>query len=83
LVAGGGPLPWACSPEASRAALLGQLSQELALLRYVDQATQIVTLDQVAATVECGPGPGWYVEQVRSHADIGLTHFYLHRVGSD
>ena len=64
-------------------ALPGQLSQELALPLYYDQATQIVTPDQVAEKVICGPDPEKYVAQVRAYADAGFTHVYIHQVGPD
>ena len=64
-------------------ALPGQLSQELALPLYYDQATQVVTPDQVAEEVICGPDPEKYVAQIRAYVDAGFTHVYIHQVGSD
>ena len=64
-------------------ALPGQLSQELALPLYYDQATQIVTPDQVAEKVVCGPDPEKYLDKIRAFADAGFTHVYLHQVGPD
>jgi len=64
-------------------ALPGQLSQELALPLYFDQASEIVTPDQVADKVLSGPDPARYLERIQAFADAGFTHVYLHQIGPD
>jgi coenzyme F420-dependent glucose-6-phosphate dehydrogenase len=83
---------WAASEEQGKrtahewwpnAAVRGDLSQELALPRHFEHAAQMVTEDDVAETVVCGPDAGAYLEQIEAYADAGFDHVYLHQVGPD
>ncbi|MBA3365121.1 MAG: TIGR03557 family F420-dependent LLM class oxidoreductase [Actinobacteria bacterium] len=65
------------------AGIKGDLSQELALPRHFEQAAQMVTEDDVAESVACGPDPDRHLEQIRKFADAGVDHVYIHQVGSD
>jgi G6PDH family F420-dependent oxidoreductase len=65
------------------AAVKGGLSQELALPRHFEDAAEMVSEDDVAATVVCGPDPDGYVAQIEAYADAGFDHVYLHQVGPD
>jgi coenzyme F420-dependent glucose-6-phosphate dehydrogenase len=65
------------------AALKGQLSQDLPTPTHFEQASQMVTEDEVASTVPCGPDPEAVVESIRQYEDAGYTHLYLHQVGPD
>ena len=65
------------------AAIKGDLSQELPLPAHFEQAAQMVTEDDVAETVVCGPDPEPYLEQIRQYADAGYDHIYLHQIGPD
>lgn len=64
-------------------ALPGQLSQELALPVYFEQAMKAVTPEMVAESIVCGPDPESYRKKIQSYADAGFTHVYLHQVGPD
>jgi coenzyme F420-dependent glucose-6-phosphate dehydrogenase len=64
-------------------ALPGQLSQELAIPKYFDDAAQIVTGAMVAASIVCGPDPAPYHAQIEAYVRAGFTHVYLHQVGPD
>ncbi|MGI8483492.1 MAG: TIGR03557 family F420-dependent LLM class oxidoreductase [Thermomicrobiales bacterium] len=64
-------------------ALPGQLSQELALPAYFEQATQLVTPEQATKHIVCGPDTEKYLEQIKTYADAGFTHVYLHQIGPD
>jgi coenzyme F420-dependent glucose-6-phosphate dehydrogenase len=64
-------------------ALAGELGQELPLPRHFEQATQMVTEDDIAQTVICGPDAQRHVDAVREFADAGFTHVYVHQVGHD
>ena len=64
-------------------ALPGQLSQELALPLYFQQATQAVTVDMVAEKVVCGPDPERFRAEVQKFVDAGFSHIYLHQIGPD
>jgi coenzyme F420-dependent glucose-6-phosphate dehydrogenase len=65
------------------AGIKGDLSQELALPRHFEQAAQMVSPDDVAEMVVCGPDPDPYVEQISAYLDAGFDHVYLHQVGRD
>jgi G6PDH family F420-dependent oxidoreductase len=69
-----------CWPNA---ALPGDLGQELPLPRQYQQATSIVTPDQVAESVVCGPDPDRHREAIDEFEQAGFDHVYVHQVGSD
>ena len=64
-------------------ALPGQLSQELALPAYFEQATQIITPEEATKHIVCGPDTQKYIDQIQSYADAGFTHVYIHQIGPD
>ncbi|HEV2527069.1 MAG TPA: TIGR03557 family F420-dependent LLM class oxidoreductase [Thermomicrobiales bacterium] len=64
-------------------AVPGQLSQELALPLYYEQAAQLATVDQMKESVVCGPDPAKYHEKIKAYVDAGFTHLYIHDVGPD
>jgi coenzyme F420-dependent glucose-6-phosphate dehydrogenase len=83
---------WAESEEEARrtafewwpnAAIKGALSQELPLPRHFEDAAEMVSEDDVAETIVCGPEPDRFVEQIEEYADAGFDHVYLHQVGPD
>jgi coenzyme F420-dependent glucose-6-phosphate dehydrogenase len=65
------------------AAIAGALSQELALPRHFEDAAEMVSENDVAEKIVCGPDAGRYVEQIEEYADAGFDHVYLHQVGPD
>jgi coenzyme F420-dependent glucose-6-phosphate dehydrogenase len=65
------------------AALTGDLSQELALPRHFEGAAEMVSEDDVAEKIVCGPDSDKYFEQIEKYADAGFDHVYLHQVGPD
>jgi hypothetical protein len=65
------------------AALKGPLAQELALPRHFEEASQMVTEDDVAESVVCGPDPEKHLEGIQQFVDAGFDHVYLHQVGLD
>ena len=65
------------------AALPGELGQELALPRHFEQAAQLVTEDDVAEKVVCGPDPAKHLELIERFAGAGFDHVYVHQVGPD
>jgi coenzyme F420-dependent glucose-6-phosphate dehydrogenase len=58
-------------------------TQDLPTPQHFEQAIQMVTEDDMAATVPCGPDVGRHVEMVQTFADAGFTHVYLQQVGPD
>jgi coenzyme F420-dependent glucose-6-phosphate dehydrogenase len=81
---------WADSEEEAKktafeiwpnAAIKGELAQELPNPEHFEQAAQMVTPDEVAKSVICGPDPEPILDQIREYDDAGYTHVYLHQVG--
>jgi G6PDH family F420-dependent oxidoreductase len=64
-------------------ALPGQLSQELALPEYFQEAAKIVTPELIQQKVVCGPDPQAYLDKIAEYAKAGFTHVYIHQVGPD
>jgi G6PDH family F420-dependent oxidoreductase len=69
-----------CWPNA---ALQGPLGQELPLPSHFEAAAGMVTEDDVAKMVVCGPDPEAYAEGIDKYVDAGYTHVYLHQVGAE
>jgi G6PDH family F420-dependent oxidoreductase len=62
------------------AALSGELGQELAHPRHFEQASELITEEQVGQAVVCGPDPDRHAEALRAFADAGFTHLAIHQV---
>jgi coenzyme F420-dependent glucose-6-phosphate dehydrogenase len=65
------------------AAITGDLGQELPLPLHFEQATKMVTPDDVAETVVCGPDPDANLEKIAEFVEAGFDHVYVHQVGPD
>jgi coenzyme F420-dependent glucose-6-phosphate dehydrogenase len=65
------------------AAVAGALSQELPLPQHYEEATELVTEDDVAEKIPCGPDPERHVEAIRKYVDAGFDHVYVHQIGPD
>lgn len=65
------------------AALRGELTQELPLPRHFEQAAEMVTREELAKVVVCGPDPDRHVEMIRRYQDAGYDHVVVHQVGPD
>jgi coenzyme F420-dependent glucose-6-phosphate dehydrogenase len=65
------------------AGLPGELSVELALPRHFEQATELVTEDDVAEKIICGPDADAHRAAIEEYADAGYDHVYVHQVGPD
>ena len=83
---------WAKSrPEAIRTALewwpnaglRGTLPQELPLPSHFEQAAAMVSEDDIADAIACGPDPSEHLEKIRAFVDAGYDHVYIHQVGPD
>jgi coenzyme F420-dependent glucose-6-phosphate dehydrogenase len=64
-------------------ALPGALGQELATPVFFEQAAQMVTEDDVAETVPCGPDPERYAEAIGEFGRAGYTHVWVHQIGEN
>jgi coenzyme F420-dependent glucose-6-phosphate dehydrogenase len=65
------------------AGLEGPLGQELAIPEHYEAAAQLLSEDDVAETVVCGPDPERHLEAIREYEQAGFTHVYVHQVGPD
>lgn len=65
------------------AAIPGQLSQELAVPTFFEQAAKMVTEDDVAQKVICGPDPQRHIEGIQQYLDAGIEYVCVHQIGPD
>jgi G6PDH family F420-dependent oxidoreductase len=65
------------------AGLKGPLAQELALPSHFEAAAQMVTEDDIAEQVVCGPDPDRHAAAIEKYAEAGYDHVYVHQVGAD
>jgi coenzyme F420-dependent glucose-6-phosphate dehydrogenase len=65
------------------AGLEGPLSQELAIPAHYEAAAKLLSEDDVAETVICGPDPERHLEAIREYEQAGFDHVYVHQVGRD
>jgi coenzyme F420-dependent glucose-6-phosphate dehydrogenase len=65
------------------AAIRGDVGAELPLPRQFEQLAEMVTEDQIAESLVCGPDPEPILEKVKAYEDAGYTQVYLHQVGPD
>jgi G6PDH family F420-dependent oxidoreductase len=65
------------------AGLKGQLSQELALPLHFEQAVGLVTEEELAKDVICGPDAQRHIKAIREYLDAGFDYVYVHQVGPD
>lgn len=61
----------------------GELGQELPLPRHFEQAAKMVSEEDVASQVVCGPDAGRHLDAIRSFTDAGFDHVYVHQIGPD
>ncbi len=61
----------------------GELTQELPMPAHFEQASQLVTEDQVAEVIVCGPDPERHVEMIEKYFDAGFDEVYVSQVGKD
>ncbi|MEW6223000.1 MAG: TIGR03557 family F420-dependent LLM class oxidoreductase [Chloroflexota bacterium] len=85
-------LSWAPSEREARqvahewwptAALPGEVTQELPNPAQFTDLVRVVTEDQVAEAISCGPDPETHLAKIREYVDAGFDHVYLHQVGPD
>jgi G6PDH family F420-dependent oxidoreductase len=65
------------------AANKGELSQELPTPGHFEQLAKMITQDQVAESVICGPDPKRHIKAIQEFVDAGFDHIYIHQVGHD
>ena len=65
------------------AGIEGELTQELKTPAHFEQAAKMVTEDQIAEAIPCGPDPAKHLKSIREYADAGFDRICLHQVGPD
>ncbi|MFB6188799.1 MAG: TIGR03557 family F420-dependent LLM class oxidoreductase [Halapricum sp.] len=64
-------------------AVTGQVSQELPTPTHFEQAAKMVSKEDVAKSVVCGPDAQAHVDHLQQFADAGFDHVYVHQIGPD
>jgi G6PDH family F420-dependent oxidoreductase len=62
-------------------AVRGELSQELPTPKFFEQAVQMLTEEDVAKAMVCGPDPERYLVQIQQYVDAGFDQIYIHQIG--
>jgi len=65
------------------AGLKGPLTQELPLPGHFEEAAAMVSDDDIAERIVCGPDPEKHLAGIRKFVDAGFDHVYVHQVGPD
>jgi coenzyme F420-dependent glucose-6-phosphate dehydrogenase len=83
---------WAESEEKARGTALewwpngavsGSHFLELPLPSHFEEAAELVTEDDIAESIVCGPDPERHLAAIREYVDAGYDHVYVHQVGPD
>jgi len=64
-------------------ALKGELGRELPRPADFEDAVQMVSKEDVAEVIPCGPDPELHREHVKRFEDAGYDHVFVHQVGPD
>ena len=56
----------------------GQLGQDLALPSHFESVAELVSEDDVAEAVACGPDPDRHIEQISKYLDAGFDQVTVH-----
>jgi G6PDH family F420-dependent oxidoreductase len=61
----------------------GEASQELSMPAHFEAAAELVTPEQLAEKIPCGPDPDRHLEAIRAYVDAGFDEVHLSQVGDD
>jgi G6PDH family F420-dependent oxidoreductase len=64
-------------------AMESSLSWELPLPEHFEAVAGLVTADQVAESITCGPDPERHLAAIRKYAAAGFDHICVHQVGKE
>ena len=64
-------------------ALQGELGNQLPTPQHYEQAVQMVTEDDVAKVIACGPDPDRHLEMIGKGFAAGYDHVHVYQVGPD
>jgi G6PDH family F420-dependent oxidoreductase len=65
----------------SNAGVPGELAQVLPSPKHFEQAAELVTRDQIAETMPCGPDLDLHVERLSAYVEAGYDEVYVSQVG--
>lgn len=65
------------------AAIPGQLAQDLPTWAHFEQAAGLVSPEEAAGSMPCGPSVEAVVDTVTTYLDAGYDHLYFHQIGPD
>ena len=65
------------------AGLPGQLFSELPLPSLFQKASELVSVEQVARLIPCGPDPEKHLKAIREYVKAGFDHIFIHQIGPD
>jgi G6PDH family F420-dependent oxidoreductase len=65
------------------AGLDGEFKNELARVRYLEEASKSVTPETIAKEIVCGPDPQRHLDAIAEFVKAGFDHVYVHQVGPD
>jgi len=64
-------------------ALQGELGNQLPTPTHFEQAVKMLTEQDVAKVITCGPDPARHLEKIRAGIEAGFDHIHVYQVGSD
>jgi len=64
-------------------AMGGQLGQDLALPAHYEAVAELVSEEDVAEAVACGPDPDRHIEEISKFLDAGYEQVTVHQIGPD
>ena len=64
-------------------AIRGEASQELPSPKHFEQLAEMVTEDELAEQIPCGPDVDRHVQALQQFVDAGYDHVYVHQVGPE
>jgi len=61
----------------------GELTQILPAPAHFEQAAKMLSEDDVAEEIVCGPDAAPYIDQLKQYAEAGFTNVFIHQIGPD
>jgi G6PDH family F420-dependent oxidoreductase len=61
----------------------GESSQELSMPQHFEQAAELVTPDQLAEKIPCGPDPDRHAEVLKKYVEAGFDEVHVGQIGGD
>lgn len=61
----------------------GEASQELSMPAHFEQAADVVTPEQLAEKIPCGPDPQRHLDTIRAYLEAGFDEVHLSQIGDD